>query len=174
MTSVETDSGACPSCRTEVKASGMAGKISAALCPACLSAIAQAGDKARCRAILQAIDAPILMMQSNPRLVFTANDRALGLFAKPLNKAEEHRGGEVFNCIHSFTEAGCGKDVNCEECRIKAAIVATFEGTGALGVSAELVIRHQADAPHKLTISSQSVGNYALVRIDEFTPVAGE
>lgn len=160
--------GSCASCQETLEAAPAAERISQALCPACLEIVAKGEHAASCRAILQGIDAPILMMQSNPRQVFTANDKALALFAKPLPKAEGHRGGEVFNCIHSFTEPGCGKDANCEDCKIKAAIVATFEGAHARDVSATLVIRQQQDTPYRLTISSEAVGNFALVRIDGF------
>lgn len=58
--------------------------------------------------LLEAIDAPILLMQGNPRQVVSANKRALELFGKALREVENHRGGQVFDCVHSFTEAGCG------------------------------------------------------------------
>lgn len=162
--------GACTSCQTALEAAPALGRISQSLCSACLEIVAMGEHAPACRAILQGIDTPVLMVQSNPRLVFTANDKALALFAKSLPKAEGHRGGEVFNCVHSYTEAGCGKDVNCEDCKIKAAIVATFEGTPANEVSSTLVIRQRQDRPHHLTISSEPVGRFALVRIDGFTP----
>lgn len=162
--------GACTFCQSALEATQAVGRVSQSLCPDCLEIIAMGEHALACRAILQGIDAPILMMQSNPRLVFTANDKALVLFAKSLSKAEGHRGGEVFSCVHSYTEAGCGKDVNCEDCKIKTAIVATFEGIHASDVSATLVIRQRQDRPHHLTISSEPVGRFALVRIDGFTP----
>jgi transcriptional regulator of aromatic amino acid metabolism len=56
--------------------------------------------------LLESIDAPVLLMQGNPRQVITANKKALELFGKELHEVENHRGGEVFDCIHSFTEAG--------------------------------------------------------------------
>src|SRR5512137_2252868 len=75
---------------------------------------------------IEAIDAPILLMQGNPRQVVTANRKALELFGKELHEVERHRGGQVFDCVHSFTEAGCGKDAHCENCQIKNAIVDTL------------------------------------------------
>jgi len=69
--------------------------------------------------LLETIDVPVLLMQGNPRQVVTANQKALALFEKKPKDVEGHRGCQVFDCIHSFTEAGCGKDANCEDCNIK-------------------------------------------------------
>ena len=106
-------------------------------------------------------------MQPNPRQVFTANGRALALFGKTLAEAEGHRGGEVFNCVHSFSADGCGKDAHCEDCKIKAAIVGAFTGEESSAVST-LTIRRDRDAPYTLAVATAQAGNYALVRIDRF------
>jgi hypothetical protein len=76
----------------------------------------------------------------------------------------------VFDCVHSFTEAGCGKDVNCEHCVIKNAIVDTFEtGSPHRGVSTTLQVR-KADqtSPYRLEVSTDKIGDLALVRADRF------
>lgn len=158
----------CSSCRSPINGQESSRPVASTLCPACLEVVATSGDKQECRRILQGIEAPILMMQNNPRLVFTANDKALGLFGKDIAGAEGHRGGEVFNCIHSFTELGCGKDANCEDCKIKTAIVSALDGTNAGGISSLLTIRKQADLPYTLTVSCENIGDYALVRIEKF------
>lgn len=119
---------------------------------------------------IDAIDAPILLMQGNPRQVVTANRAALALFAKPLHEVEGRRGGEVFDCVHAFTEAGCGKDVNCESCAIKAAIVDTFDtATPHDGVTSGLTLR-KADGDKRcvLQVSTEKAGDLALVRIDRY------
>lgn len=114
------------------------------------------------------IDAPVLLMQPDPRLVYAANDAALTLFRRELHEMVAHRGGEVFGCIHSFTAAGCGKDANCETCRIKEGIVGTIGGAAAIGITATLVIRSDTDIPYTMTISTEPVGAFVLVRIDQF------
>ena len=106
-------------------------------------------------------------MQSNPRQVITANDRALALFGRQLGEAEGRRGGEVFGCVHSLTEAGCGKDINCDDCWIKAAIVGGFSGAATSAVST-LTIRRNGDIPYTLAVSTEQAGNNALVRINRF------
>lgn len=121
---------------------------------------------------MSGIEAPVLLMQPDPRLVYASNDAALALFGREARETEGRRGGEVFGCIHSFTVAGCGKDVNCETCRIREGIVDTFGGTVATGITATLVIRRDADIAHTMTISTEPAGAYALVRIDQFEKLA--
>lgn len=119
---------------------------------------------------LEAIEAPVLLMQGNPRQVVTANRRALDLFRKELHEVEAHRGGQVFDCVHSFTAAGCGKDTNCEHCKIRLAIVDTFEtGKPHQGVSTSLPIR-KADGTktYVLQVSTEKLDDLALVRIERY------
>lgn len=158
----------CASCGAPMSGAAIARHISAAICDHCLAALTAGNSPERCREIMRGITAPVLLMQPNPRLVYAANDAALALFGRAPRKAEGHRGGEVFGCIHSFTVAGCGKDANCDTCAIKAGIIDTFGGTATTGVSATLVIRQDADVAHAMTISTEPVGAYALVRIDRF------
>jgi hypothetical protein len=109
-------------------------------------------------------------MQGSPRQVVTANRKALALFGKELHEVENHRGGQVFDCVHSFTEAGCGMDVNCEDCKIKNAIVDTFTTANPHhGVSTELPIK-KADSTRSyvLQVSTEKVGDLALVRVERY------
>jgi transcriptional regulator of aromatic amino acid metabolism len=120
--------------------------------------------------LLESIDAPVLLMQGNPRQVVTANRKALALFKKELQEVENHRGGQVFDCVHSFTEAGCGKDVNCENCKIKNAIVDTFTSANPHnGVSTELPIKKASGTKtYILQVSTEKVGDLALVRVERY------
>jgi uncharacterized metal-binding protein len=119
---------------------------------------------------IEAIDAPILLMQGNPRQVVTANRRALQLFEKELHEVEGCRGGQVFDCIHAFTEDGCGKDRNCEGCKIRDAIIDTFTtGNPHSGVSTSLEIkRADGTMTYSLQVSTEKVADLALVRIERF------
>lgn len=110
--------------------------ITQGICRPCLLKL----DGSRDTGILDSIDAPVLLMQETPRQVLTANKKALELFKKTFGEIEGHRGGQVFDCIHSFTEAGCGKDTNCEGCKIKNAIVDTFT-TGARSMRYQLTLK---------------------------------
>ncbi len=111
-------------------------------------------------------------MQAEPRLVYTANKKALDLFDKELDQAEQRRGGQVFDCVYAFTEAGCGKDAHCETCRIKNAIVETLAaGRAYEGISVVLdTIKAPGRSSYELQITTQKIGDMALVRIDRYHP----
>lgn len=119
---------------------------------------------------LEDFDTPVLLMQQEPRQVITANSKALRLFKKQLSQVENRRGGEVFDCIHSFTELGCGKDANCEDCKIKNAIVDTFNtGNPHHSVSTTLQIKQDnGTKPYTLQVSTEKIGNEAIVKIERF------
>lgn len=120
--------------------------------------------------LLEAIDQPVLLIQAEPRQVISANTHALKLFGKTLAQVENHRGGEVFDCIHSFTDAGCGKDVNCEGCKIKQVIVDTFE-TGSSQPAAEAVLtvsKNSVLESRSLRISTEPLGKLAVVKIERY------
>lgn len=119
---------------------------------------------------IEAIDAPLLLMQGNPRQVVTANKRALELFEKELHEVEGRRGGQVFNCIYAFTEDGCGKDSHCEGCKIRDGIIDTFTtGKSHNGVSTSLQIqKDNGIMTYVLQVSTEKVGDLALVRIERF------
>ncbi len=120
--------------------------------------------------MLEAIDQPALLLQQNPRQVVAANQRALELFGKM--HVAGRRGGEVFDCLHSFSEAGCGKDAHCESCTIKGAIVGTFDTSQPhRSVCATLQIK-KADGirPYTLQVSTEKRGDMALVRIERYNP----
>ena len=128
------------------------------------------GPGADRREFLEAIEAPVLLMQGIPRQVLTANQSALELFGKELRQVEGHRGGQVFDCEHSFSAAGCGMDANCEHCAIKGAIVDTFTtGVPHEAVTATLPVWKAGVAGYRtLQVSTKKVGDLALVRIERY------
>ena len=141
--------------------------VSTAICGGCVARLSETSDYA---ALLEGIDAPILLMQGNPRQVVSANRKALALFGKTPQQVEGHRGGQVFDCIHSFTEAGCGKDANCEGCKIKDAIVDTFTSANSHnGVSTGLSIKKVSGIRnYVLQVSTEKLGDLALVRVERY------
>lgn len=122
------------------------------------------------RASNNILEYPTLLMQAEPRQVLTANKEACGLFGKDLSQIEGYRGGQVFDCIHSFTEAGCGKDINCEDCKIKNAVVETFL-TGKSHDTVQTILdikKHDEIVPYDLEVSTKKVGELALVTIYKY------
>ncbi|MEW6290346.1 MAG: hypothetical protein AB1545_10880 [Thermodesulfobacteriota bacterium] len=89
---------------------------------------------------------------------------------KDLAQIEAKRGGQVFDCVHSFSEAGCGLDSNCENCKIKNAVVGTFvTGEANNNVQAVLDIKKtDKTTPYILQVSTQKIGDFALLTIEKY------
>ncbi len=120
--------------------------------------------------ILNSRPMPTLLMQAEPRQVVTANESACKLFGKGLSEMEGYRGGQIFDCIHSFTEAGCGLDENCEDCKIKNAVVDTFaSGKPHTNIQAVLDIKKKENTtPYAMVISTEKVGKFALITVIKY------
>lgn len=119
---------------------------------------------------LNALESPAFLMQAEPRQIVTANRKACELFDKDLSHIEKFRGGQVFDCVHAFTDAGCGKDIHCENCKIKNVVVETFAtGRSHHGIQTILEItRHNETMPYDLQVSTQKIGSFVIVIIDTF------
>lgn len=143
--------------------------ITRGICPECIENIFTRHDDSIV-SFLDNIEAPVLLMQPDPRQVRTANKQACELFEKDLSQIEGRRGGQVFDCIHAFTELGCGKDVNCDDCRIKNSVVETFTNSKSFeGVSIILDIKkNNSIKPYNLQVSTEKVRDLALMRIDKY------
>lgn len=143
--------------------------ITNGICSQCVESIFDQQDNSL-TTFLDNIETPILLMQPDPRQVRTANKKACDLFEKELTQIEGYRGGQVFDCVHAFTETGCGKDINCEDCKIKNSVVETFtNGKSFNGVSAVLDIKkNDSIMPYELQVSTEKVGDFALIRIDQY------
>jgi len=141
--------------------------ITSAICDNCLL---QASGMSDYSTLLEIIGVPVLLMQGNPRQVVAANQKALALFEKKPKDVEGHRGGQVFDCIHSFTEAGCGKDANCEDCNIKNAIIDTFTSANSHnGISSELLIKKaNSTRTYVLQVSTEKLGDLVLVSVERY------
>ena len=122
------------------------------------------------QAIVNSHQFPTLLMQAEPRQVVTANQSACQLFSKGLSEIEGCRGGQVFDCIHSFTEAGCGLDENCEDCKIKNAVVDTFaSGNSYANVQTVLDIKKQHEIiPYAMVISTEKTGEFVLITVIKY------
>lgn len=117
-------------------------------------------------------NSPLLLFQRDPRQIVSANRMATALFGKSLEEINGSRGGQVFDCLHASSPAGCGKDAHCEPCTIRKAIVDTLEtGTARDGVSSDLPVgRDGAVQTFVLRIATERLGEHALVRIERYTP----
>jgi hypothetical protein len=114
---------------------------------------------------------PALLRQAEPRQVVSANNKACELFGKELVHIEGHRGGQVFDCVHAFTAAGCGLDPNCENCKIKNAVVNTFStGNSHNNVCTILDIkRNNKIIPYDIQVSTGKISDFVFITINKFT-----
>lgn len=122
------------------------------------------------RIFLNALELPALLFQSEPRQVITANAKACELFGKDFSQIEGCRGGQVFDCVHSFSEAGCGKDENCEDCKIKNAVVETFT-TGKSHFVVQTVLevkKNNQTSPYDLQVSTDKTNGFVIMTIDKY------
>jgi hypothetical protein len=122
------------------------------------------------QAIVDSRQLPTLLMEAEPRRIVTANQSACELFNKDLMEIDGYRGGQVFDCIHSFSEAGCGLDENCADCKIKNAVVDTFaSGNSHANVQTVLDIKKQHEIiPYAMVISTEKTGEFVLISVIKY------
>ena len=72
--------------------------------------------------------------------------------------------------FHSFTEAGCGLDENCKDCKIKNAVTDTFaSGNPHTNVQTVLDIKKQEKKmPYAMVVSSEKVGKFVLLTLVKY------
>lgn len=161
----------CLSCGTRLP-EGVASRfvVTGRVCAGCAATVKTEGGRAAAERLVEAIDAPVLLMQSEPKRVYAANAKALRLFGKERQDVEGRRGGDVFDCLHSFSAAGCGKDRHCDPCRIRQAVVeALHAGQSSSGVTNPLQVkREEGFSTFHVQVSAERVGELALLRIDRF------
>jgi len=163
----------CVLCKTDLDNSNEQlpeSNVTGSICFSCANKFKLSSSADILKEIIDTIDTPILLMQPEPRQVYTANNKALELFDKTLSQAEGCRGGQVFDCVHAFTEAGCGKDANCENCKIKNAVIETFAaGKSFKDIATDLQINKNGEISlYNLRVSTEKVGDLELLRIDQY------
>ncbi|WP_406656215.1 HAMP domain-containing sensor histidine kinase [Methanolobus sp. ZRKC2] len=72
-------------------------------------------------------NAPIVMMIVNQDVkVININHATSEALGKQKEDALGLLGGELFGCINSFYDGGCGKNNNCSECIVRNTVMSTF------------------------------------------------
>ncbi len=152
--------------------SGQDKLITNGLCQSCAADVLSTRENTQ--RFIDSFGAPILFMQGDPRLVVTANRKASEMFGKDVASVQGLRGGQVFDCIHSFSEQGCGLDPNCEDCTIKQAVVETFtKKKSSAGAYALLdIVRQDQTIPYDMQVTTEPIGDFALIKIDKYIPKA--
>jgi hypothetical protein len=103
---------------------------------------------------LDRLGVPVLLIESGP---------------SALPEIENHRGGEVIECVNSKTPEGCGFDVHCRSCTIRNTVLDTFAtGKSHTSVSAYPDIETPSGVKTmRYQISTVKVGDFVMLRIDD-------
>jgi PAS domain-containing protein len=122
---------------------------------------------------LDRLPVPILVIDDAPR-VFTANEAARLLLGKDLPAIEGRRGGDVIECVHAGAPGGCGEQVHCKSCTIRNTVLETFQtGDGFRRVKAYPDIQvGQSVKTFTVEITTEKVGDFVLLQVDEFSEAA--
>lgn len=75
---------------------------------------------------LETFDAPVVIVDSHQR-VFAANQTALGMMHKSIDRVCGLLGGEALECVHARLPQGCGRTIHCETCAIRNLVMKTLE-----------------------------------------------
>ena len=75
---------------------------------------------------LETFDVPVVIVDSERRIA-AANQAALRMIEKPIDRVVGMLGGEALKCLHSKLPEGCGRTIHCETCSIRNLILKTIE-----------------------------------------------
>lgn len=113
----------CAWCSTTIR-DGSPDRVSHGLCTECAFTLkAQQGKGIR--QLLQRTSVPYIVVDGDA-VVIDANDTALAMLHKTREEVVNQRGGVVLACERSGTPEGCGRAAQCDACRFRDAIIATF------------------------------------------------
>lgn len=68
----------------------------------------------------------IMILVDSEGRVININKKGVEFSGREKSSVIDQLGGLVLNCIHSFSEPGCGKKTECRECLIRKCVEATF------------------------------------------------
>ena len=115
---------------------------------------------------------PILLIDKD-RLVHFANRAAQQMTGKSQSQIVGKLGGDVIECIHAATEAGCGRTVHCDGCQIRICVNATFERkVGRRNVEAYRDLMTPTGVERKrFMISTEYLDGLVMLRVDRVDAV---
>lgn len=119
---------------------------------------------------LNELNAPVVILDKNG-VIRSANDEALKLIDKNIDKVTGHPGGEVFDCVHSKELEGCGNTVDCVTCTIRSCVMSTFSSGVSLFEKPAILLTGDPQNPVRLDflISTEKVDGYVLLRVDQIS-----
>lgn len=118
--------------------------------------------------LLDNLTAPVVVIDMTGT-VKTANRQARNLLDKDLPNIEDYQPGDVFECVYSKLEEGCGNTTHCSGCTIRRTIMDTYQSGKSHLNEPTFLNGGTLEDIHKtnLLISTEKVGDVVLLRIDK-------
>ncbi len=120
---------------------------------------------------LNEIGVPVLVMDDDVR-VQGFNEPARALLGHRLEGCAGRYGGDVLECAYARLPGGCGNTEHCKACTIRRTVTHTYAtGDSKLNVPAyQDIVTPGGNREVRFLISTEKVGNFVLLRIDEVRP----
>ena len=117
---------------------------------------------------LDRLAVPVLVVDEQG-VVLLANQHALDILGKDLDRVQGYRGGDAMECAYSRLPGGCGKTEHCKACTIRNNVMETFSTGQSLHRVPAYLNRRTSDGGVEIRflISTQKVADTVLLRIDQ-------
>ena len=163
----------CAWCKAELPAENgdPACVITRGFCAACREYFSSPRGRMSLPQYLDEIGVPVLVMDDDVR-VLGFNEPARALLGHRLEGCVGRYGGDVLECAYARLPGGCGNTEHCKACTIRRAVTTTH----ATGDSRQNIPAYQdivtpgGTREVRFLISTEKVGNFVLLRIDEVRP----
>ena len=137
------------------------------MCSSCSKALSVQEHGASLQQHLDTIPVPVLLIDDHSSVV-TMNVRASDILGKKSNEEATQLFGRVFDCIHSRTLEGCGRNIHCAGCTIRRSVRKTFDtGEPQVAIPATLSVTNPDDISEAvLAVTTVKIGELVVLRID--------
>ena len=141
--------------------------ITHGICEKCVKVLLSENSKSL-HEFLDTLHVPVIMIESGGK-VRMGNKYAMNQLGKELSEIDDHRPGDIIECVYSHTPGGCGSTVHCKSCVIQNTILKTFaSGKSFTDVPAYPDIEVLSKVKSMcFRISTEKVGDFVLLRIDD-------
>ena len=145
--------------------------VTGSTCATCQRRVFEAASICSLNEYLNRLGSPVLVMDDDVR-VMDFNESARALLGKSAADIEGCYGGDVIECVYAKLPGGCGNTEHCRACTIRKTVTNTdATGDAHVRVPAYQDIETSNGAREmRFTISTEKVGQFVLLRIDEVTP----
>jgi len=163
----------CAWCKAELPAENgdPAHVITRCFCPACREYFSSPRSRKPLQLYLEEIGIPVLVMDDDIR-VLGFNESARALLGSRVEGCLGRYGGDVLECAYARLPGGCGNTEHCKACAIRQTVTATYTtGDSRENVPAyQDIVTPAGIREVRFLISTEKVGNFVLLRIDEVRP----